>query len=45
MKMFGIYTVYLHHQVLRAVVVREPDAKLLAERWGCIVKPVTVNVT
>lgn len=44
MKMFGVYTVYLHHNVLRAAVVREADAKLLAERWGCIVKPVTVTV-
>ena len=44
MKMFGVYTVYLHHNVLRAVVVREADAKLLAERWGCIVKPVKATI-
>ena len=44
MQMFGVYTVYLHHNVLRAVVVREVDANLLAEKWGCIVKPVKATV-
>lgn len=32
---WGIYQVYLHNEVLRAIVLREPDAKLLAEKWGC----------
>lgn len=37
---YGIYQVYLHHEVLHAVVVRKPDAVLLAEKWGCKMRPI-----
>lgn len=44
MEAYGLYTVYLHHDVLRAVVMREPDAKLLAEKWQLKIKKITIDV-
>lgn len=39
---YGIYTRYLHHDVLRAIVVRKSDAELLAEKWGAVVKQINM---
>lgn len=41
-KGFGLYTKYLHAEVLRAVVFKEQDARLLAEKWKCSIK--TMNI-
>lgn len=44
MQAWGVYTVYLHNKVLRAVFVREADARLIAERWQAEVHPVKIEV-
>lgn len=44
MQAWGVYTVYLHNKVLRAVFFREVDARFIAERWQAEVHPVKIEV-
>jgi len=44
MQAFGVYQKYRHYDVLRAIVIREQDAKILAEKWQCNVKPIKFTI-
>ena len=42
MKLYGVFRQYLYNETLMAVMQSKSNAELLAEKWGCKVKTITM---